>query len=142
MVLTCGNRKPTQPPPLETHSYSCRSALRPRRVLEKEKPGGVQPHGVLLASVFRAPSQLEVMLPDPTTSSSSPAGGSPARVAAGGPGRRLAARSGNGPGRSPASTAPWGRRLSGPEHQAKPAALLEAPPVGWGTWSAEPRKTG
>src|SRR4029453_2684215 len=48
MVLTCGNRKPTQPPPLETHSYSCRSALRPRRVLEKEKPGGVQPHGVLL----------------------------------------------------------------------------------------------
>src|SRR6266508_1853435 len=49
MVLTCGNRKPTQPPPLETQSYSCRSALRPWRVFEQEKPGGVQPDGVLLA---------------------------------------------------------------------------------------------
>src|SRR5204863_6336556 len=38
-------------------------------------------------------------------SSSSPAGGSPVRVAARRPGSRLAARSGNGPGRSPASKA-------------------------------------
>src|ERR1700744_4649046 len=38
-------------------------------------------------------------------SSSSPAGGSPVRVAARRPGSRLAARSGNGPGRSPASEA-------------------------------------
>src|SRR3954467_1670207 len=38
-------------------------------------------------------------------SSSSPAGGSPVRVAARRPGSRLAARSGNGPGRSPVSKA-------------------------------------
>ena len=41
-------------------------------------------------------------------SSSLPAGESPVRVAAREPGSRLAARSGNGPGRSPASRAPQG----------------------------------
>jgi group II intron reverse transcriptase/maturase len=41
-------------------------------------------------------------------SSSLPAGGSPVRVAAREPGSRLAVRSGNGPGRSPASRAPQG----------------------------------
>ena len=40
-----------------------------------------------------------------TADSSSPAGGSPVRVAARRLGSRLAARSGNGPGRSPASKA-------------------------------------
>jgi hypothetical protein len=48
MALTCGNRKATPTATLETHSYSCRSGLRLRRVVEKEKPRGVQPHGVLL----------------------------------------------------------------------------------------------
>src|SRR6266516_520988 len=47
-VLTCGHRKPTQPPSLESHAYSCRSALRPRRVFDNQKPRRVQPHGVLL----------------------------------------------------------------------------------------------
>jgi len=42
---------------------------------------------------------------DSNISSSSPAGVSPVRVAARRPGSRLAARSGNGPGRSPASRA-------------------------------------
>ena len=37
---------------------------------------------------------------------------------------RLAARSGNGSGRSPASKALLGKRPSGPQHQAKPAASL------------------
>jgi hypothetical protein len=55
-------------------------------------------------------------------SSSSPAGVSPVRVAARRPGSRLAARSGNGPGRSPASKALLGERLSGPQREAKPAA--------------------
>ena len=42
------------------------------------------------------------------TSSSSPAGVSPVRVATRRPGSRLAALSGNGPGRSPVSKAPLG----------------------------------
>src|SRR5215204_2183259 len=61
MALTCGTRKPTQPPPLETHSFSCRSARRPRRVLEKEKPGGVQPHGVLLGVERRTCQQTRAV---------------------------------------------------------------------------------
>ena len=47
-------------------------------------------------------------------SSSSLAGVSPVRVAARRPGSRLAAWSGNGSGRSPASKALMGERLSGP----------------------------
>jgi hypothetical protein len=57
-------------------------------------------------------------------SSSSPAGVSPVLVAARRPGSRLAARSGNGPGRSPASRALLGEQLSGLQHEAKPAASL------------------
>src|SRR3954452_18931407 len=58
-------------------------------------------------------------------SSSSPAGGSPVRVAARRPGSRLAARSGNGPGRSPASKAPWGEAAERSVAEAKPAASLD-----------------
>src|SRR3954454_8589519 len=58
-------------------------------------------------------------------SSSSPAGGSPVRVAARRPGSRLAARSGNGPGRSPASKAPLGGATERSVAQAKPAASLD-----------------
>ena len=63
-------------------------------------------------------------------SSSSPAGGSPVRIAARRPGSRLAAWSGNGLGRSPASRALLGERLSGPQHQATPAASLSGLPLG------------
>src|SRR6266516_1625331 len=58
------------------------------------------------------------------TRSSSPAGVSRVRVAARRPGSRLGARSGNGPGRGPASRALLGEQLSGLQHQAKPAASL------------------
>jgi hypothetical protein len=61
--------------------------------------------------------------------SSSLAGVSPVRVAVRRPGSRLAARVGNGPGRSPVSKALLGERLSGPQHEAKPAAPSLALPV-------------
>ena len=64
-------------------------------------------------------------------SSSSPAGGSPVRVAARRPVSRLVARPGNGPGRSPASRALQGERRCGPQHDAKPAASLLSRPPGW-----------
>ena len=59
-------------------------------------------------------------------SSSSLAGVSPVRVAARRPGSRLAASSGNGRGRSPASEALLGGATGcGPQRYAKPAASLE-----------------
>src|SRR5215471_12066179 len=69
--------------------------------------------------------------------SSSPAGVSPVRVAARRPGSRLAARSGNGSGRSPASKALLGEQLSGPQREAKPAASL-VPVLLGGAGGAEP----
>jgi hypothetical protein len=62
---------------------------------------------------------------------------SPVRVAARRPGSRLAARSGDGPGRSPASKALLGERLSGPQREAKPAASLVPARLG-GRGGAEP----
>ena len=58
-------------------------------------------------------------------SSSSPAGESPVRVAARRPGSRLAAWSGNGSGRSPASKAPLGEATERSVAEAKPAASLD-----------------
>ena len=73
--------------------------------------------------------------------SSSLAGVSPVRVAVRRPGSRLAARVGNGPGRSPVSKALLGEQLDGPQHEAKPAASLEVLPVRVGAEGAEPLKS-
>src|SRR5512132_3128646 len=75
-------------------------------------------------------------------SSSSPAGVSPVRVAARRPGSRLAARSGNGSGRSPASRALLGEQPSGLQHQAKPAASLVALSSGGGEEEPSPAVRG
>src|SRR3954451_3873044 len=83
-----------------------------------------------IGRLSRAPSRQEVDLVgglSVVVSSSSLAGGSPVRVAARRPGSRLAARSGNGPGR---------------KLKAKPAASLLTCPRGWDQGEPSPSESG
>ena len=74
-------------------------------------------------------------------SSSSPAGVSPVRVAARRPGSRLAARSGNGPGRSPASKALSGGATERSVASSEACRVVSGPPSG-GEGRAEPAVQG
>ncbi len=72
-------------------------------------------------------------------SSLPPAGASPVRVVAREPGSRLAARSGNGSGRSPASKAPSGGATARSAALSETCRVVSEPALGRGTGRAEPR---
>src|SRR6266566_9847210 len=75
-------------------------------------------------------------------SSLPPAGVSPVRVAARRPGSRLAARSGNGPGRSPASKAPLGEATERSVASREACRVVNPPALGQAKEEPSPGRQG
>ena len=97
--------------------------MQPRRTPRRKRARNVQT--VTAGTGEALPGRNAFCGHDLVGSSSSPAGESPVRVAARTPGSRLAAWSGNGPGRSPASKAPLEEATERSVTRVKPAASLD-----------------